>query len=66
MIKVGDTVKTGVYVLGQFKPMHTGVVVHQSDDRSVSWVDVGSLRGCQPWLRIEVTSQLHIFTEETE
>jgi hypothetical protein len=62
-IKVGDTVTTGVYVLGEWKGMQQGVVVSQSSDGSVSDVDVMSLHGGQPWIRKEVTSHLRRATK---
>lgn len=57
-IKIGDKVVTGVFVLGEFKPVYTGIVVAQTGDGTVSDVDVGSLHGCRPWIHKENTSHL--------
>lgn len=57
-IKVGDKVRTGVYVLGKWIPASIGVVVAQSFDGSVSDVDVMSLHGGAPWVRKEQTNHL--------
>lgn len=57
-IKVGDKVRVGVYVLNEWRPMGTGIVVSQSSDKSVSGVDMMSLHGGAPWVRQEVTSHL--------
>jgi hypothetical protein len=59
-IKVGDKVRTGVYVMGEWKPMASGFVVAQSCDGSVSDVDIGSLHGAAPWIHKEVTSHLRL------
>ena len=56
-MKIGDKVQTGVYVLGEFKPTYTGVIVSRIDSQLVK-VDVGSLHGCSPWTRIEQESHL--------
>lgn len=57
-IKVGDMVKTGVYVLGEWRGCYTGRVVQQSSDGSTSQVDVMSHHGGWPWIHFEVTSHL--------
>lgn len=58
MIELGDKVKTGVYVLDEWKPMYTGIVVDQSFDRTISQVDVMSLHGGAPWIHAERTDHL--------
>jgi hypothetical protein len=63
-IQVGDIVRTGVYVMGEWKPSYLGVVVSQSADGSVSDVDVGSIHKCAPWIHKTITSQLRL--ERTE
>ena len=57
-IKIGDKVCTGVYVLNEWRPMQTGIVVAQSFDGSTSDVDVMSLHGGRPWVLKEATSHL--------
>lgn len=57
-IKVGDMVRLGVYVLGEWRPSYTGRVVQQSSDGTVSHVDVMSHHGGRPWIHFEVTSHL--------
>lgn len=57
-IKVGDTVQTGVSVLGNWVPMSVGIVVSQTSDRSVSGVDIMSLHGGAPWVIQEQTTHL--------
>jgi hypothetical protein len=60
-IKVGDKVRTGVYVIGEWRPIGCGVVVSQSDDGSVSVVDKMALFGGAPWCVQEATSNLRPF-----
>ena len=57
-IKVGDRVRTGVYVLGKWVPMSLGVVTDMSLDKSTALVDVMSLHGGAPWIHREQTSHL--------
>ena len=57
-IKVGDRVRTGVYVLGDWVPMSPGIVTELSADKSLALVDVMSLHGGAPWIRHEQTSHL--------
>ncbi len=57
-IKIGDKVRSGVYVLNEWRPMHTGIVVSQTADGSVSGVDRMSLHGGAPWVVQEQTSHL--------
>ena len=57
-IKIGDKVQCGVYVLGEWKPTNTGIVVSQTSDGSVSGVDRMSLHGGAPWVVQEATSHL--------
>lgn len=63
-IKVGDRVRTGVYVIGEWHPMSLGIVVAVSTDGSTAMVDVMSLHGGAPWLRTEMTSHLRLEPEE--
>jgi hypothetical protein len=58
MIQVGDKVKTGVYILNEWKPMYVGIVVDQSIDKTISQVDVMSLHGGAPWVHTERTDHL--------
>lgn len=57
-IKVGDRVRTGVYVCNEWKPMHLGVVVAISNDGQLARVDVMGLHGGAPWIRNEQVSHL--------
>ena len=57
-IKVGDRVRTGVYVCGEWKPTELGIVVDQSNDRTLSWVDTMSLHGGAAWVHLERTDHL--------
>ena len=57
-IKVGDMVRTGVYVCGEWRACNSGQVVAQSQDGTVSQVDIGSPHGCAPWTYTEATSHL--------
>jgi hypothetical protein len=57
-IKVGDKVQCGVYVLNEWRPMHSGFVVSQSSDGSISGVDIMSHHGGAPWVHQEQTSHL--------
>lgn len=57
-IKIGDKVMTGVFVAGEFVPMHPGIVIAQTPDGSISDVDVMSLHGGRPWIHKEITAHL--------
>ena len=57
-IKVGDMVRCGVYVCGEWKPSSSGRVVSQSADGSVSNVDIMSHHGGRPWVLPERTDHL--------
>lgn len=57
-IQVGDRVRCGVYVLGEWYPTYVGIVVSQTVDGSVSGVDVMGLHGGAPWVHQEVTNSL--------
>lgn len=57
-INVGDMVRCGVYVGGEWRPMQSGRVVSQSSDGSVSHVDIGGPHGCAAWVQPEVTANL--------
>ena len=57
-IRVGDRVRTGVYVLGDWKPCSVGYVVSVSNDGILAEVDVMSLHGGAPWVRLEQISHL--------
>ncbi len=56
-IKTGDTVRTGVYVCGEWKPMYLARVTRIIDDQLCE-VDKMSLHGGAPWLQIEQISYL--------
>lgn len=57
-IKVGDRVRTGVYVCGEWKPMSVGIVTGISNDGTLASVDVMSLHGGRPWVRTEQVGHL--------
>jgi hypothetical protein len=59
MMKVGDRVRTGVYVCGEWKGMYLGIITRRIDAQLVE-VDVGSLHGCKPWKHIEQESHLRM------
>lgn len=59
-IKVGDRVRTGVYVCNEWKPMHLGIVTSQSNDGTLSNVDIMSLYGGAPRIHLEQTSHLRL------
>jgi hypothetical protein len=58
-MNVGDKVQTGVYVCGEWAPMHTGIIVSRVNSQLVN-VDIGSLHGCAPWIRLEEESKLQV------
>lgn len=57
-IKVGDKVRTGVYVVGEWEPMHLGIVTAISNDGTLANVDVMSLHGGKAWIRTEQIAHL--------
>jgi hypothetical protein len=57
-IKVGDMVRTGVYVLGEWRSSYSGRVVRLSADGTTAEVDVMSHHGGRPWIHFEATSHL--------
>lgn len=57
-IKIGDKVETGVFVLGEWKPLYAGIVIDQSTEGSLSKVDIMSLHGGAPWIILKETSNL--------
>ena len=57
-IAVGDTVKTGVYVSGEWRPIWLGKVIAISNDGTLASVDVGSMHGCARNVHTEQTSHL--------
>ena len=63
-IKVGEKVRTGVYVCGECKPMWLGMVTGLSSDGAVASVDIGSMHGCAPNMRLEQTGHLRREPEE--
>lgn len=63
-IKVGDMVRMGVYVLGEWRPSYSGRVVGMSSDGSVSEVDVMSHHGGRPWVHLVETSHLQLMSAE--
>jgi hypothetical protein len=58
MIDVGDKVETAVFVNNKRVPMSVGIVVRQSEDKSISYVDIMSLHGGAPWIKSETTCHL--------
>jgi hypothetical protein len=63
-IRVGDTVRTGVYVCGEFRPMWLGKVTGISADETLATVDIGTMHGCRANQRTEQISHLRL--EEPE
>lgn len=59
-IKIGDKVRTGVYVCNEFRPMWLGHVVGISSDGTLASVDIGSMHGCAPNIRLEQISHLRL------
>lgn len=57
-VVVGDRVRTGVFVCGEWVGMSLGIVVGQSSDGSVSSVDIMSLHGGSPRIQYEQTGHL--------
>ena len=57
-IKVGDTVRTGVYVCGEWRPMWLGKVGGISNDGTLASVDIGTMHGCAPNVHTEQISHL--------
>jgi len=60
-IKVGSRVRSGVYVLGKWQPMHVGIVTRDYGDGSYD-VDRMSLHGGRPW----VVRERHLQLEPVE
>ncbi len=58
-MNVGDKVRTGVYVCGEWKGMQIGIITRRINDQLVE-VDIGTLHGCAPWTRIEQESHLRV------
>ena len=58
-MNIGDKVVTGVFVLGKFQPMSEGIITRRIDSQLVE-VDVMSLHGGRPWLRVEQESHLRL------
>jgi hypothetical protein len=56
-IRVGDKVRIGVYVCGEFKPMGLAIVV-EDVDAQLCKVDKMSLHGGAPWITLEQKSHL--------
>ena len=50
MFKVGDRVRNGVYVCGEYRPMEDGVVTRVCS--GYCEVDVMSHRGGAPWIKL--------------
>ena len=59
-MKIGDKVRTGVYVLGEFKPMWLGEIKSFSSDGTLAVVDRGSMHGCRPIISTEMISHLRL------
>lgn len=62
-IKIGDRVRCGVYVMGEWRPSSAGIVVSQTPDGTVCGVDIMSLHGGAPWVRQECTNHLRLEPE---
>jgi hypothetical protein len=58
-MNIGDRVTTGVYVCGEYQPMCEGIITRRIDSQLVE-VDVMSLHGGRPWLRVEQESHLRL------
>jgi hypothetical protein len=56
-IRVGDKVRIGVYVCGEFRPMSLAIVVEDIDSQ-LCRVDKMSLHGGAPWITIEQKAYL--------
>ena len=57
-INIGDRVRTGVYIGGEWRPSSPGIVVSKTPDGSVCGVDIMSLHGGRPWVLQERTDHL--------
>jgi len=57
-INIGDRVRTGVYVMNEWRPSSSGIVVGKSADGTLAQVDIMSLHGGAPWVRTEQISHL--------
>jgi hypothetical protein len=62
-MKVGDKVRTGVYVCGEWKGMWIGIITRRIDSQLVE-VDIGSLHGCAPRKQIEQETHLRLENEK--
>lgn len=62
-MKIGDKVMVGVFLLGEWKPMHPGIIVDLSNDGTLASVDRMSLHGGAPWINFENLSDLRPFNE---
>jgi hypothetical protein len=62
VIRVGDKVRIGVYVCGEFKPMSLAIVV-EDVDAQLCRVDKMSLHGGAPWITLEQKSHLRKETQ---
>lgn len=65
-IVIGSLVRTGVYVLGEWKPMFLGKVRSISSDQTLAEVDVMSLHGGAPRVHLEQISQLRLEPNEAQ
>lgn len=63
MFNVGDKVHTGVFVCGEWMPVCVGRVVQIVDDQLIN-VDVMSLHGGAPWVKLEQASHCRPVTDE--
>lgn len=64
-IKIGDRVRCGVYVCGEWRPSSIGIVASQTPDGTVCGVDIMSLYGGAPWVQQERTDHLRPEPETT-
>lgn len=65
-IKVGSTVRTGVYVCGEWRGMWLGKVEGVSSDGMVATVDIGSMHGCAKNIVFEQVSHLRLESEASK
>jgi len=59
-IVIGSVVRTGVYVCGEWRPMWLGTVTGISNDETLATVDIGTMHGCAPNVRLEQKSHLRL------
>lgn len=57
-ITVGDRVRTGCYVCGEWRASSPGIVVSMSGDGTMAQVDTMSLHGGAPWIHTERVDHL--------